>query len=141
MLLENKQFNPEHPNLLGPIPLSFLTTSNQIFLSLPPPPYSCIPSTNPLFLPFPHHQTTSNCFSPEHHQLSLCLSLSLNMACTFEFVLHFVRCNTAPTISSLLHSCPGLATCWLMCKCCVTYLLTYCDRVTNPDYYIWIVGL
>ena len=28
-------------------------------------------------------------------------------------------------ISSLLHSCPGLATYWRMCKCCVTYLLTH----------------
>ena len=33
--------------------------------------------------------------------------------------------SPAPTISSLLHSCPGLATYWRMCKCCVTYLLTY----------------
>ena len=35
----------------------------------------------------------------------------------------------AYTISSLLHSCPGLATYWRMCKCCVTYLLrpTICD--------------
>ena len=32
---------------------------------------------------------------------------------------------SAPTISSLLHSCPSLATYWRMCKCCVTYLLTY----------------
>ena len=33
--------------------------------------------------------------------------------------------SLASTISSLLHSCPGLATYWRMCKCCVTYLLTY----------------
>ena len=36
-----------------------------------------------------------------------------------------MRSSPAPTISSLLHSCPGLATYWRMCKCCVTYLLTY----------------
>ena len=32
--------------------------------------------------------------------------------------------STAPTNSTLLHSCPGFATYWRKSKCCVTYLLT-----------------
>ena len=32
-------------------------------------------------------------------------------------------------IEPLLHSCPGLATYWRMCKCCFTYLLTYLLRL------------
>ena len=38
--------------------------------------------------------------------------------------IHLTRSSPAPMISSLLHSCPGLATYWCMCKCCITYLLT-----------------
>ena len=39
--------------------------------------------------------------------------------------IHLTRSSPAPMISSLLHSCLGLATYWRMCICCITYLLSY----------------
>ena len=53
-----------------------------------------------------------------------------------------MRSSPAPTISSLLHSCPGLATYWHMCKCCVTYLLTYLPQgsVLGPILFILYVA-
>ena len=39
--------------------------------------------------------------------------------------------STAPTISSLLHFCPRLATYWRMCKCCATCLLPIFKMLCN----------
>ena len=44
-----------------------------------------------------------------------------------------MRSSPAPTISSLLHSCPGLATYWRVYKCCVTYLLTYYSTYSSSS--------